>query len=415
MCATHTADAARGPDAAAPEGATPRALRAVAILTWAQAVLGAQMPVHIILGGLAGALLAEEPALATLPVSLSVAGSMVGAPLMSWLMGRIGRRPGFLLAALCGAASGWIAAEAILSRDFWLLCAGTALAGIYMAAQNLYRFAAADLASPAFRPRAIAWVMAGGLVAAILGPQIVKETSDWLEPVPYAGAYYALVALNLAGALPFLALDIPRPPRRRDGGRPAGRPMRQILADRRIVVAMLCGMVSYALMSLVMTSTPLAMVACGFATADAAGVVQVHVLAMYGPSFVTGPLIARFGAARVIATGLACLAAAAVAALSGIAIENFTVALLLLGIGWNLGFIGATALLAEAHGPEERARVQGLNDFLVMGLVTVASFASGALFAAIGWEAVNLAMLPFLVAAAGGLIWLTLAGPRAPA
>ncbi len=410
MCATQTAE--DSPPLIDPRArpAAP-AVRAVAILTWAQAVLGAQMPVHIILGGLAGALLTDTPALATLPVSLTVAGSMLGAPLMSWLMGRIGRRPGFLLAALCGAASGAIAAEAILARDFWMLCAGTALAGVYLAAQNLYRFAAVDLASPAFRPKAIGWVMAGGLVAAVLGPQIVKETTDWLAPVPYAGAYYALVVLNLVGALPLLALDIPLPPRPARG-RAGGRTMREILRDRRIAVAMLCGMVSYALMSLVMTSTPLAMIACGFVTTDAAGVVQLHVLAMYGPSFVTGPLIARFGAPRVIATGLACLAAASMAALSGIEIENFAIALLLLGVGWNLGFIGATAMLAEAHAPEERARVQGLNDFLVMGLVTVASFASGALFATIGWEAVNLAILPVLATAAGALIWLTLTDPR---
>jgi len=385
-----------------------RARRAVVILFWGQSVLGAQMPVHFILGGLAGGLLAADPALATLPISMIVLGSMLAAPVLSWAMGRWGRRTGFLIGALAGAAGAGLAAEALMMRSFWMLCAGTALTGIYMASQNFFRFAAADTASESFRPKAISWVMAGGLFAALIGPQLVIWFRDWLEPVPYAGAYLFLVVLNLAGALPFLALDIPRPPRRARGAPRAGRPWGEILRERRVVVAMLCAMVSYALMNLVMTSTPLAMIGCGFETDDAAGVVRIHVLAMYAPSFVTGPLIARFGAPRIIATGLALLAAAAVIALMGIEIENFTIALALLGIGWNFGFIGATAMLAAAHGAEERARVQGLNDFLVMGLVTLASFSSGALLAGFGWEAVNIAMLPLLTLAAGALIWLGL-------
>jgi MFS family permease len=399
---------------AAPAHDDRRAKRAVAILFWAQSVLGAQMPVHFILGGLAGAMLAENPAWATLPISMIVAGSMLSAPLMAWVMARIGRRAGFLICALAGAAGGWIASEAIVAREFWMLCAGTALTGVYMAGHNFYRFAAADMASPAFRPKAISWVMAGGLVAALLGPQIVVWFQDWMEPIPYAGAYRVLVILNLAGALPLLALDIPKPRRRARGEAPAGRPWRELLTERRIVVAMLCAMVSYALMNLVMTSTPLAMIGCGFGTGDAAGVVRLHVVAMYLPSFFTGALIARFGAPRVIASGLALLGGSAAVALTGVELEQFQAALVLLGVGWNFGFIGATTMLAGAHRAEETARVQGLNDFLVMGLVTVASFSSGALMAGFGWEAVNLAMLPFLTLAAGALIWLTLTeAPRA--
>ena len=385
-----------------------RAKRAVAILVWAQSVLGAQMPVHFILGGLAGGLLADNAALATLPISMTVLGSMLSAPLVSGFMGRFGRRPGFLLGALAGAAGGAVAAWGLETRSFETFCAGAMLFGVYMSAHNLYRFAAADLASPGFRPKAISWVMAGGLVAALLGPQLVIWFRDWLEPVPYAGAYAFLVVLNLAGAVPLLLLDIPRPPRRAKGEARPGRPLREILRERRVVVAMLCGMVSYALMNLVMTSTPLAMIGCGFVTDDAAEVVRIHVLAMYAPSFVTGPLIARYGASRIVALGLALLAAASATALSGIEIEHFTIALALLGVGWNFGFIGATAMLTEAHAPEERARVQGLNDFLVMGLVTVASFSSGALMAGLGWQAVNLAMLPLLTLAAAALVWLAL-------
>ncbi|MGF1500662.1 MAG: MFS transporter [Paracoccaceae bacterium] len=384
-----------------------RARRAVLLLAWGQSVLGAQTAVHFILGGLAGKMLADDPALATLPISCLVLGAMVSAPLMAWLMQRAGRRAGFLTGALAGAASGLLAAEAIVAGDFVLFCAATGLSGVYMAAHNFYRFAAADLASERFRPKAIAWVMAGGLVAAILGPQIVVLFQDRLEPIPYAGAYQILVVLNIAGALPLLALDIPKPARPQRGG-PTGRPWREILADRRILVAMLCAMVSYALMNLAMTSTPLAMIGCGFATVEAAGVVQIHVLAMYAPSFVTGPLIARIGAPPVIAMGLALLGAAALVASAGIELAHFTVALLLLGLGWNFGFIGATSMLAGAHLPSERARVQGLNDFLVMALVAVASFSSGALLSSFGWTAVNLAMLPALSLAAAALIWLVL-------
>ncbi|MGF1553769.1 MAG: MFS transporter [Paracoccaceae bacterium] len=384
-----------------------RAKRAVAILAWAQAVLGAQMPVHFILGGLVGAMLAEDPRLATLPISAIVLTSMVSAPALSWLMGRAGRRTGFLIGAASGALSAWVAVEAILLRSFWLFCAGTALAGVYMAAHNLYRFAAADLASDAFRPKAIAWVMGGGLMAALIGPEIVQRFGEAMAPVPHAGAYRALIVLIAVGAVPLLLLDIPRPPVR-SADAPAGRPLSAILAERRVAVAMLCAMVSYALMNLVMTATPLAMALCGFATAASAEVVRAHVLAMYAPSFVTGWLIARFGAPAIIATGLLMLAGAAVVALLGIAFANFMGALVLLGVGWNFGFIGATSMLAASGRAEERPRLQGVNDFAVMALVSVASLSSGALLGTAGWQAVQAAMLPLLTLAGGALAWLVL-------
>ncbi|MEO0366068.1 MAG: MFS transporter, partial [Pseudomonadota bacterium] len=266
-------------------------------------------------------------------------------------------------------------------------------------------FAAADLASEVFRPKAISLVMAGGLLAAILGPEFVKLFGGALEPVPFAGAYVFLIALNVIGALPMLLLDIPTQPRAPKGTR-AGRPWREIFADPRVPVAMLCAMISYALMNLVMTSTPLAMVICGFVTSDAAEVVRVHVLAMYIPSFFTGALIARFNAPRIILIGMALLAAAAVVGLSGIALGNFYIALALAGLGWNFGFIGATTMLTSAHRPEERSRVQGLNDFLVFGMVTIGSFSSGALLNGIGWHAVNLAVFPMVLLAAVSVLWL---------
>ncbi len=390
-----------------------RARRAVAVLVWAQSVLGAMLPVHFILAGLIGQLLAENKALATLPVSITVLTTTLLAPGMSALMGRWGRRTGILLGAMGGTAGALLAIYAIEAHDFHLFLVASALLGTYQSAHGFYRFAATDLASAEYRPRAISWVMAGGLASAVIGPELVVQFQDLRAPVPFSGAYQAVIVVNLIGVLPVLLLDIPTPARRKRGQR-AGRPWSEILADRRVVIAMLCAMISYALMNLVMTSTPLAMVACGFATEDAAEVVRIHVLAMFAPSFVTGHLISRFGTSRIIAVGLIALAISAFVAVAGITFVHFGIALALLGIGWNFGFIGATTLLASAHAPEERARVQGVNDFLVFGLVTVASFGSGALMASIGWEAVNYAMLPFLGIAAAGLAWLALSPPSEP-
>ena len=247
----------------------------------------------------------------------------------------------------------------------------------------------------------------------MLGPLLVRLTADAMAPIPFAGAYVAAAALNVVGIWVFAFLDSPPPPRPTPDS-PRGRSRLELLRTPRIAVAMICAMVSYALMNLVMTSTPLAIVGCGFATAQAADVVSGHVLAMFAPSFFTGPLIARFGAERVIAAGLAILAAAGGVALSGVTLGHFFATLVLLGIGWNFSFIGATAMLTSAHTAEERGRVQGMNDLAVFGLVCVASLASGGLMnctggdAVTGWTAVNLAMAPFLAAAAGALIWLVL-------
>ncbi len=389
------------------------ARRNVAVLIFAQAVLGAQMPVMFILGGLAGQVLAENKALATLPISVTVLVSMFAAPAISAIMGRHGRRAGFLLGALFGAMGGALGAFALLRGSFELLVAGGALTGVYMGSQGLLRFAAADVATPAFRAKAISWVMAGGLIAAIIGPELAKHSRDMLAPAPFAGAYAAVVGLNLVGALAFAFFKGAPAPRGADGG--SGRPLATILRQPRVAVAIICAMVSYALMNMVMTSTPLAIVACGFDPDDAAGVVQAHVLAMFAPSFFTGHLIARFGAEKIIAVGLVLLAGCAAVALSGVELTQFYVALMLLGVGWNFGFIGATAMLTAAHAPEERAKVQGANDFLVFGLVAVASFSSGALMDGVGWEAVNLAMAPFLALAGSALIWIALARRRGAA
>ena len=397
-------------DAAAPRILPAR--RNVAVLVAAQAVMGSQMPMIFTIGGLAGSSLAPNPCWATLPISLIVLGSMLSATPLSALMQRHGRRAGFVTGAMGGAIGAAIGALGLLWSSFPLFLLGSLLTGIYMSAQGFYRFAAADSAEPAFRPKAISYVMAGGLLSAIVGPQLVKLTAEAMV-VPFLGTYLAVIGLNLAGSFLFLGLDIP-PPKPPAPGEGRGRTRIELLKTPAIAVAVICAAVSYALMNLVMTSAPLAVVGCGFETGNAADIVTAHVLAMFAPSFFTGHLIARFGAERIVGIGLLILASAGAVALTGVELEQFFLALILLGLGWNFGFIGATTMLAANHTPEERGRMQGLNDMLVFGSVTAASFASGGLMncsggsAEAGWQAVNLFMLPFLVLAGGALIWLAM-------
>jgi MFS family permease len=389
-----------------------RAKRNVTILVLAQAILGAQMPMIFTIGGLAGQSLATNLCFATLPISLIVLGSMMSATPLSWAMQRYGRRAGFFIGSAAGALGGAVGAYGLYIASFPVFLLGSLITGIYMSAQGFYRFAAADTASDAFRPKAISYVMAGGLASAIVGPQLVKVTVDAMV-IPFVGTYLAVIGVNIIGSLLFFFLDIPTP-EAPSADTPKGRTRWELITTPRILVAVICGMVSYALMNLVMTSTPLAVVGCGFETDTAANVVSAHVLAMFVPSFFTGHLIARFGVEKVIAAGLIILAGAGAVALQGVELENFFIALILLGVGWNFGFIGATSMLAGAHEPHERGRMQGLNDLLVFGGVTFASLASGGLMncsggsAQVGWTSVNLAMAPFLMLAGGALIWLLL-------
>ena len=389
-----------------------RARRNVVVLVAAQAILGAQLPMIFIIGGLAGTTLAPNVCLATLPISMIVLGSMLTATPLSSFMQRHGRAAGFFVGAFGGALGAAIGAMGLLFGNFWLFLGGSFLTGVYMSAHGFYRFAATDVASEAFRPKAISYVMAGGLFAAIIGPQLVKVTSDAMV-VPFLGTYIAVIVLNLAGAVLFVFLNAPTP-EAEETDTPQGRTRRALLAEPRIAVSIICAMVAYALMNLVMTSTPLAVVGCGYTTNDAADIVSGHVLAMFIPSFFTGHLIVRFGSEKIVGVGLLILTGAGAVALAGTDLANFYVALILLGLGWNFGFIGATTMLSESHSAAERGRVQGMNDMIVMGCVTMASLSSGGLMnclggdAVEGWRAVNLAMAPFLVLAGGSLIWLVM-------
>ena len=389
-----------------------RAKRNVTILVLAQAILGSQMPMIFTIGGLAGQSLATNLCWATLPISLIVLGSMLAATPVSAIMQKYGRRTGFLIGTTAGAIGGAVGAYGLYLASFPIFLLGSFITGIYMSGQGFYRFAAADTASDAFRPKAISYVMAGGLLSAVIGPQLVKVTAESMV-IPFLGTYLAVIAVNVIGSGLFFFLDIPTPkPPAADA--PRGRSRMELLKTPAVAVAVICATVSYALMNLVMTSSPLAVVGCGFATNDAANVVTAHVLAMYAPSFFTGHLIARFGVQRIVGLGLLILAGAGGVALMGVELEHFFVALILLGIGWNFGFIGATTMLAANHAPHERGRVQGMNDLIVFGGVTMASLSSGSLMncsggtAQEGWMAVNMAMLPFLVLATGALIWLAM-------
>ena len=385
----------------------------VVVLAIAQAFIGAQLPMHFILGGLAGAYLSTTPCFATLPVSMIIIGSTVTAPFLSTFMQKFGRKFGFMLGSLCGALGASISSVALYISSFNLFLLGSLITGIYMSSYGFYRFAATDTAREIFRPKAISYVMAAGLVSAILGPQLVKLTAE-LSIIPFFGSYMTIVILNIFGPAIFSFLRIPINSDVRLSTKKS-RSLNKILIAAPIRTAIICGMISYALMNLIMTSAPLAIVGCGFSQGNAADVVMVHVLAMSIPSFFTGHLILRFGVRPILAVGLTLLCLAALSGLSGTGLFNFFITLILLGLGWNFSFIGATYLLANNHTANERGKTQGVNDMIVFGFVALASLSSGALLNCSGgdiqqgWQLVNLAMFPLLVISASTLLVLKIA------
>lgn len=346
-------------------------------------------PIVIALGGLTGAyLLSDDKSLATLPVS----GFNVGVALMagpaSLLMFRIGRQKGFMAGAMLGVVGVSIAGIAILQHSFLWFCVGLALTGGANSFVQQYRFAASDFVDDALKAQAISRVLIGGIAAAIVGPQIVLHNKDLLYPIPFAGAFLSGAGLFCIGLLIMTLL----PNERSEKRTPVdieGRTKQEFLRDPTFLTAVLCGTSSYALMAFVMTAAPLAMVGCGFEVSDAAIGIQWHVLAMFVPSLFTGKLIRRFGKLPIIATGLATLMACSAVALSGISIEHFYLALILLGLGWNFGFIGSTALLTETYQAHEKHTAQGLNDTILFGFVAFGSLSSGVAYEMVGWETMN--------------------------
>ncbi|WP_428669875.1 MFS transporter [Roseibium sp.] len=389
------------------------AKRNALLLAFAQALGGAAASIVMATGPLVGYMMLEDDkSLATLPISVMVLGTAFGTIPAGMIMRRFGRRAGFMGASLLGISSGLLASLAVFQDHFLLFALACCLGGFAGAFMQQYRFAAADTASDAFKPKAISWVMAGGVLAGVIGPQTVIATKDMFAPVLFAGTYLAQAGLAVVALVLLAFLKIPKPPRL-SHAQAGGRPLSRIMTQPRFIVAAACGICSFALMSLVMTATPLAMIGCGLSETDAALGIQWHVLAMFGPSFFTGNLIGRFGKERIVAIGLALLAACSIVALTGIEITHFWTALVLLGLGWNFGFIGATAMLTETYRPEERNLVQAVNDFLVFGFVAAASFSSGALLNLFGWGTVNVLVFPFVVLCLGLLGWLVVAEKKA--
>jgi len=379
--------------------------RNIAVLTTAQALGAASPPIVVSLGGLVGQSLSPDPALVTLPVSLFNLGLALGTLPAAFIMRRLGRRNGYLVGTMFGFLAGLIAASGIAAASFILFCFGTFTAGFYAAYVQSYRFAAADSASGAIIAKAISWVMVGGLVAAVIGPQLVIRTRDALPATPFAGSFLNQAALALLAVPVLMMLRAPKPETQSISNSGNGRTLGEILRNPRFVLAVAAGVVSYGLMTFVMTAAPMAMVGHGHSIDHAALGIQWHVLAMFAPSFVTGYLITKFGKERVTALGLLLIAISAAVALAGLEIVHFWVSLIILGIGWNFGFIGATTMVADCHTPEERSKVQGANDFVVFGVVAAAAFFSGSLLHASGWATINWLIFPAVAFVLVPLVW----------
>jgi MFS family permease len=379
------------------------ARRNAMVLAVAQALAGGNNTVIVSTASIVGAVLAPDKGLATLPITAMVIGMWFGTLPVGALARRFGRRFALQTGSVFGVLSGLISYSAVMNGQFWLLLVGTFCGGLYAAAHQSYRFAAADTASEAFRPKVVSWVLAGGVFAAVIGPQLVIFTKDLLAPHMFAASYLGQSACALIAALVLMFVKMPPLVVTRVEN---PRPLAEIVRAPRFIVAVACGMASYAMMNMLMTSAPLAMVGCGHSVTDATLGIQWHVLAMYAPSFVTGGLIARFGIERITGIGLSLIALAAASAISGITVAHFWSALVLLGVGWNLAFIGATTMVTECHRAEERNKVQAFNDFLIFGSMAVSSFSSGQMLEYLGWQAINEVIFPTIFVVGAMLAWL---------
>jgi predicted MFS family arabinose efflux permease len=386
--------------------------RNVGLLAACQAMLLTNNATLISINGLAGLALAPQPSLATLPVTCWVVGAALTTMQASLYMKRVGRRTGLMHGVLIGILGALICAAAVWQGSFWLLCLGTLVYGAFNAFGQYYRFVAAEAAPPDWRATAISLVLAGGLVGGVLGPTTSRFTADLVGP-RFTGAYLALILVSLVTMALLSRIRMPAPGAEERAG--AGRPLAEIAAQPGFVVAVLCGAIGYGVMNFVMTSTPIAMAACGHAYGDAAFVISAHVVAMFAPSFLTGPLIKRFGLVPVLFAGGALNLVAIAIALSGVTVAHFWWSLVFVGIGWNFLYIGGTALLTQNYRPEERARAQGANEMAVFVMMTVSSLTSGMIVTSSGWEKVNLAALPLIAVVIVAVLWLGTQRKPAPA
>jgi len=379
------------------------ARRNAMVLAVAQALAGGNNTVIVSTASIVGAILAPDKGLATLPITCMVIGMWLGTLPVGALARTFSRRFALQTGSAFGILSGLISYTAVINGQFWLLLVGTFCGGLYAAAHQSYRFAAADTASEAYRPKVVSWVLAGGIFAALIGPQLVIFTKDMLSPHLFAASYLGQSACALLAALVLQFVKVPPVAAKRVEN---ARPLAEIVRVPRFIVAVACGVASYAMMNMIMTSAPLAMIGCGHSVTDAALGIQWHVLAMYAPSFVTGSLIARFGVERITGIGLGLIGLTAVVGIAGVTVAHFWSSLVLLGVGWNMSFIGATTMVTQCHRPDERNKVQAFNDFLIFGSMALSSFSSGQLLEYLGWTAINEVIFPTIFVAAALLVSL---------
>ena len=359
-----------------------------------------------------GILLVDDKSLATLPLALQFVAMALTTIPASLYMGRFGRKVGFITGASIGACGGALGAYAIMQGDFVLFCIASLLTGSFNGFCHYFRFAAADVSTDAFRSKAISYVLAGSIVAALLGPTLARNTAD-LMSVQFAGVYLALIVVYLLVASIVSFIDIPRPTaeQRKSGGRPLSKIARQ----PKFIIAVCAATFGYLVMSFLMTVTPIAMGVCGFTFSDSSYVIQAHILGMYAPAFVTGHLINRFGVNNILIAGSVLCGASIVIHLSGIGFMNFLFGLVLVGVGWNFLFTGGTTLLTQTYTPAEKAKVQGLNDFFIWGTISIGAVTSGAVQHSVGWSAVNLVMAPLVLIVFATTLWLRFSGRKAAA
>ena len=389
--------------AAADQEIADRAAKRLAVrLALAAALAGANASVVYATASIIGAGLAPSPGFATLPLTAFVIGMACGTLPIGAIARRHGRRAALLVGAFCGAICGVTASVATVLWSFPLLCAATFFGGVYAAASQSYRFAATDGASPRLQPKVISWVMAGGVLAGVIGPQLVQHTMDLWAQHLFAVTYLGQAAVAI---LAMLVLAGVKPPPIVETSTEGARPLGEIVGQSQFVVAAICGTVSYGLMNMVMTAAPLAMKLCGLPLSDSNLGLQWHILGMYVPSFFTGALIVRFGVTPIVALGLALEVVAAIVGLSGQTVWHYWITLTLLGVGWNFAFVGASSMIVALHRPQERTRVQSFNDFIIFGTMAVGSFASGQMLAGGGWDLVNWIVFPLAVIALVSLFW----------
>ena len=379
-----------------------RAMRAtVWRLFFCQALMNATMVGQAAMGAIIGHSLSSDAVLATLPMAVQMTAVMAASIPASIIFGRYGRRAGFTLGAIISIIGSVTFAGGVWMQDFLIYCTGSAFAGVGFGIAQHYRFAAAEAATPAYRPRAIALVMAGPVLSAAFGPELVKHTYQAFMPYMFLGTYLVLAILPVICLFLLTGLRLPAPPPRAAVSTPVG----EIMRRPAFVTAVVAALVAYGTMNLAMTATPLEMLLCGFSVNASATVIQAHAIAMYAPGFFTGRLIMRFGVRSVIVAGAALTASSVGVALMGETFWHFSIGLALLGVGWNFMFVGATSLLATSYAPHERVRAQAANDFIVFGTVACTAFLSGYVHARFGWNALNLTLIPPLVAALALIAW----------